>query len=533
MRNAFGFFDAAGHPAAVYDGGAFPGGWEPATWAGHPLDGTEELRVMSTRVDRSAALRWLVTAAAVSVPGLSLVPRAACAAESPGPEPARLHGVERMPLAVVRPGKLKVRIHERGRLEAAMARDVDSQVEGRTTILALVPEGTLVKKGQVVCELDSSLLKDRLTNQGIVADGAKNLYIAAKLEREIAEAAAGDYTKLSFPRELTAARAEVAAAQAAVASAERRLERTKRTRQRLSAALGPGGGAKTTPDLLAELDLDDRIADAEQALLRARQALELAGMKRQHLEEHTRVRTLHELNGAVVKARSLEEARQHAWDLELNKQKKIEHQIARCRIEAPADGVLVYAHDPVQPGQTEIAEGASVRERQRIFRVFAADGPLQVSAKVRESSVAQLKVGMHAQVRVDALAGKLLGGTVRGVHPLPDPTTDRAGVPKVYTTIVSIDEPRPALRPGMTAYIQVLGDELDQVLTVPLGAVLRFDGKDYVAVRTSASGFAWRPVELGLSDGQVAEVRQGLESGESVILTPRALLAGPRTADAK
>lgn len=480
---------------------------------------------MSTRVDRSAALRWLATAAAVS--GLVLIP---CAAESRSAEPAGAHAAARMPVVVVRPGKLRVTIHERGRLEAALAQDAYSQVEGLAAILTIVPEGTVVKKGQLVCELDSSLLKDRLTNQGILVDGARNLYMAAKLEREIAEAAAAEYAKQTFPRELATAKAESAAAQSAVEGAQGRLERTQRVRQRLSAALSAGGGAKTTPDLLAELDLDDRIADAEQGLLRARQTLELAEMRRRHLEEYTRTRTLHELNGAVVKARGTEEARQHAWDLELKKQKKIEHLIACCRIEAPGDGVVVYAHDPLQPGQTEIAEGASVRERQRVFRIFAANGPLQVAAKVREFLVASLKAGVPAQVRVDALAGKVLTGTVRRIHPLPDPNTD----PKVYTTIVSIDESQPALRPGMTAFIQVQGSELDHVLSVPEGAVVRFDGRDYVAVRDASADFSWRPVELGVSDGRAVEVRQGLESGESVILTPRALLsAGSRTAEAK
>ena len=42
-----------------------------------------------------------------------------------------------------------------------------SLVEGQTTIMELVPDGSTVKKGQVVCSLDSAMLRDQLTNQQI------------------------------------------------------------------------------------------------------------------------------------------------------------------------------------------------------------------------------------------------------------------------------------------------------------------------------------------------------------------------------
>ena len=50
------------------------------------------------------------------------------------------------------------------------------RVEGRTTIISIVPEGTKVKKGDLVCELDSALLRDQLTNQRIATQGAEASY---------------------------------------------------------------------------------------------------------------------------------------------------------------------------------------------------------------------------------------------------------------------------------------------------------------------------------------------------------------------
>src|SRR5208337_1468498 len=72
-----------------------------------------------------------------------------------------------MPVHEVRPGKLKVVVAAQGSLEAARVADLYCPVEGQSTILSLVPEGRAVKKGDLVCELDSSILRDQLVNQVI------------------------------------------------------------------------------------------------------------------------------------------------------------------------------------------------------------------------------------------------------------------------------------------------------------------------------------------------------------------------------
>ena len=48
-----------------------------------------------------------------------------------------------------------------------------SLVEGQTTIMELVSDGSTVKKGQVICTLDSSMLKDQLVNQQIATRSAE------------------------------------------------------------------------------------------------------------------------------------------------------------------------------------------------------------------------------------------------------------------------------------------------------------------------------------------------------------------------
>jgi hypothetical protein len=77
----------------------------------------------------------------------------------------------------------------------------------------------------------------------------------------------------------------------------------------------------------------------------------------------------------------------------------------------------------------------------------------------------------------------------------------------------------------MTAQVKILVAALDDVISVPVGAVVRYDDKDHVAVRSSDGKIDWREVSLGLSTGKKVEVKSGLKAGESVALEPRPLLS--------
>ena len=76
---------------------------------------------------------------------------------------------------------------EKGSLESARNEDAYCLVEGQTTIILIKPEGSAVKKGQLVCQLDSASLKDQLVNQMITVKSAEANYENAKLTREVAE----------------------------------------------------------------------------------------------------------------------------------------------------------------------------------------------------------------------------------------------------------------------------------------------------------------------------------------------------------
>ncbi|MGC8641125.1 MAG: hypothetical protein ACP5XB_14765 [Isosphaeraceae bacterium] len=81
-----------------------------------------------------------------------------------------------VPVAEVKHGKFQVTVAGPGNIEVERRSTLLSRVEGRTTILSIVPEGTRVKKGDLVCELDSAALRDQLSNQKITTQGVETSY---------------------------------------------------------------------------------------------------------------------------------------------------------------------------------------------------------------------------------------------------------------------------------------------------------------------------------------------------------------------
>ena len=101
---------------------------------------------------------------------------------------------------------------------------------------------------------------------------------------------------------------------------------------------------KTPADIVAELDIEDRLETAGAALQREKEALELARSKLELLEKYTLPKTTKALKVEAERKRSDELARQSAWELEKSREEKLNKQIESCRIIAPGDGVIVYAN---------------------------------------------------------------------------------------------------------------------------------------------------------------------------------------------
>ena len=212
-----------------------------------------------------------------------------------------------------------------------------SEVKGVTEIIMIVPEGSTVKKGQLVCELDSAALNDSIINQKITAMAAKANYQNAAHARETAEIDQRDYFKDFFPREQKETQGEVALAKAELALAE----------EQLNAANAIGGNNKL------------ELKRADLGIAHAKLAIEKAENRLHVLLAYTKPKRTRDLVKAIEGARSNELAKQATFELETSKVKKLESQILACKLIAPLDGTIVYYFPGASSSNPKIEEGGT------------------------------------------------------------------------------------------------------------------------------------------------------------------------------
>ena len=257
----------------------------------------------------------LVAGATVSTAGLLAGKGTMAVAARPQITAKPVPGAD-VPVEEVKAGKFNVNIVADGSLKSSKREEVRCQVEGRTTIISILPEGTKVRKSDLVAELDSASLRDQLTNQKITTQAAQAAYQNARLTQEVAEIAVKEYEEGIYPSESAAILGEIKVAELGLGKTEARLERTRTARLKLKDVLSRKERATESGDILAELELDDRLDSLDQALNRERFAIEKAQSKLAELNNYTKPKTTKALRTEVEKARSNELARQATWEFE-------------------------------------------------------------------------------------------------------------------------------------------------------------------------------------------------------------------------
>ncbi|WP_243317199.1 efflux RND transporter periplasmic adaptor subunit [Geothrix paludis] len=188
-------------------------------------------------------------------------------------------------------------------------------------------------------------------------------------------------------------------------------------------------------------------------------------------------------------------------------------------------------------GQTSIA-GA-------VLMVISDLGEILAEAKVGELEVSKLRLGQPAEVQVDALPGVVFQAKVFNVASSSDRGQNQSlfggsnQEPQNYKVRVILQGDRAdldRLRPGMSARVAVLANEIKNTLAVPLQAVMEREDRSGglgLMPRTRTTVFLVkdgtaeeRTIRLGASTRRTAEVLEGLKEGETLITGPAKGLNG-------
>ena len=228
----------------------------------------------------------------------------------------------------------------------------------------------------------------------------------------------------------------------------------------------------------------------------------------------------------IAKASSEVEAAKGTFQIENQQLEEFQKQKDKTTIKADGSGILAYANDRYWDASSQIREGATVYSRQKIFSIPDLT-QMQVKVNIHESMIKKIKAGQTAEIRVDAFPNLELRGVVKTVSNLADSNRGwlNGGVKEYPTTVDVTNTPTDSsLKPGMTAEVQILIQELRDVLQVPVQAIADRKGTFYAFVDTP-KGFEPRQVKIGESDDKYVEVVEGLKVEDVVALDARSRAA--------
>jgi RND family efflux transporter MFP subunit len=205
----------------------------------------------------------------------------------------------------------------------------------------------------------------------------------------------------------------------------------------------------------------------------------------------------------------------------------VNDKLEKTKVLSPMSGVVLEL--PVVQGQVVVG-AASVNSGTLLMKV-ADLKRLLISTHVNQVDVARLKAGMPIRFTVDSLPGKEMEGRIDNIAPTATIVKNIKG----FTVEMLIENPDPALRPGMTADLVIPIEKAEDVLSVPLAAVFSEpDGSKICFVeKTDPDGTTTaekRPVKIGLSDTDHVQILSGLQENEPILLVrPEASPAGKRS----
>jgi HlyD family secretion protein len=182
-------------------------------------------------------------------------------------------------------------------------------------------------------------------------------------------------------------------------------------------------------------------------------------------------------------------------------------------VRAPFDGVISQRY--AEPGAfvTPTTTASATAGATSSSIVELSEG-LEVVAKVPESDIGRLKVGLPASVRVDAFPDRRFQARVRQIAPRAVKTNNVTS----FEVKLQLVDPAPELRIGMTADIDFQTGTLQARTVVPTVAIVTEDGRPGVLLVGKGQEPTFQPVELGASSGKDTQILTGLESGTRVFI---------------
>ncbi|MEQ9264418.1 MAG: efflux RND transporter periplasmic adaptor subunit [Balneolaceae bacterium] len=325
-------------------------------------------------------------------------------------------------------------------------------------IQRLVPEGTIVKKGDFVAELDRSEIMGKLQDAQLDLQQAQSQVTQAQLDSTLDLSQARDnLINLTYALE-----------ERQIAVDQSKYESPAVQRQ-------------------AEIDLDKA--------------------KRQLAQETKNYQT--KVKQAEAKLRDVETE----LTKKQNEIQKIRDLMAQFTVFAPDQGMVIYRRNW---NGSKVTEGEQISAWSPIVAELPDFTIMESITYINEVDIQKVEVGQIVTIGLDAVPDKVLTGQVTSVANIGEQRKNYDS--KVFEVTIEINESDSLLRPAMTTSNRVVIEEMTEALYISLEAVHTVDSLSFVFKKDGLST-VMQQVELGLMNENEVIIHQGVNIDDQLFLT--------------
>jgi RND family efflux transporter MFP subunit len=192
------------------------------------------------------------------------------------------------------------------------------------------------------------------------------------------------------------------------------------------------------------------------------------------------------------------------------KKQLVEDKLSKTKVIAPGNGTVLVV--PVVEGQVIIA-AASVNSGSTLMTI-ADLSRLLVETHVNQVDVAKLAVKQDVKLTAESIKDEEMAAVVAFIAPVASVKNSVKG----FTVKAIIEKPSPRLRPGMSVQVTIPVAHAEDVVAVPIHAVFRGEGNSRVVYVRNGDKTERRVVKVGVSNTDFAQIIQGLQEGEQILL---------------
>lgn len=360
-------------------------------------------------------------------------------------------------------GEFKIEIHTSGELKAKKSEAIKGPTSLRSyriwqiKISDMVDEGTYVKKGDYVAQLDKSEVATKILEAMTEVEKFTSEYEQARLDT-------------------------------AIEMAELRNELL---------------------NLNYEIEEKQLIVDQstyEAPAIKRQAQIDLEKVKRTQIQKISNVELKRKQNDAKLYQAKL------SLQQEQSKLDRLNTVLNELKIIAPKDGMVVYKRDW---NGKKIASGSQINVWDPTVATLPDLSKMISQTYVNEIDISYLKEGLTVQLSVDAFPDKRFSGKVVNIANVGEqlPNSDT----KVFEVTVEVNEQDTLLRPAMTTNNSILIEEFKDVLYIPQECVFVSDSTSYVVVKSSL-GLKKQAIDLGKTNDNFVVVVSGLTEGEELLM---------------